>query len=75
MLHYTSDRVRDTTSDFVGLSRLQCGLDKDDLWRRHVRKVVVDTHRHATFPWNSGFFFKNCSKASILWLTPYDDPT
>jgi hypothetical protein len=75
MLRYTSDHVQDTTSDFVGLGHLQCGLDKDDLWRRHVRKVVVDTHRHATFPWNSGVFFKNLSKASILWLTPYDDPT
>jgi hypothetical protein len=30
-----TDRVRDTTSDFVRLGRLQCDLDKDDLWRGH----------------------------------------
>ena len=28
-----SDRIRDTTGDFIGLGRLQCDLDKDDLWR------------------------------------------
>ena len=27
-----SDRIRNTTSDFVGLGRLQRDLDKDDLW-------------------------------------------
>jgi hypothetical protein len=33
-----SDCVRDTTSDFVGLGRLQCDLDKDDLWARTREK-------------------------------------
>ena len=67
-----SDSIRDATSEFIRLGSLQRDLDKDDLKRTRVRGVFADTHIHTTFPWNSGFFFKNRSNASILCLTPYN---